>query len=323
MPISATYIADSQFSVSGNQEDEFPINRVVELDMGVDGFLYAEVTASQYNGGTGLTTVVVSPSSLTVNLTLVEKSTGGWGGTATQGNIGPHTHSSTVGDGGSINAAGMSSAEVTNSQRLPIPVAGEDLYVLRYEHDTETFELFEIVGSANQILGTNAAGDELENKTISGTANQVNVTHTAGNVSISLPQDFDTQATPIFKDLTLTDLTGILTSAASSGVSAIAIGSALQFLRVDSGGTGHEYVTLSTSHLDDFNLSSPGEGDILYFDGSDWVELNSSAANDGDVLTWDNSNSKPEWTTPSGGSGGSSTGLVIAMAMMGLAQSSG
>lgn len=323
MPISATYINDSQFSVSGNQEDEFPVNRVVECDQGVDGFLYVVVTASQYNGGSDETTVVVAPDSLTSNLTLVEKSTGGWGGALGGGNIGPHTHTDTVGDGGEIDAAGMSSAEVTNAQRLPTPSAGEDLYILRYEHATQNFELFQIVGSANQILGTNAAGDDLEAKTISGTANQINVSHGANNVALSAPQDIHTAATPIFAGLSLTGLTGLLNSAGASGVSVITIGSSLQFLRVDSGGTGHEYITLSTSHLDDFNLSNPGAGDILYYDGSDWVGLDSDTASDGDVLTWDNGNIKPKWSAASGGGSGASTGFVIAMSMMGMAASSG
>lgn len=58
------------------------------------------------------------------------------------------------------------------------------------------------IGSANQILGVNSGATALEYKTISGTSNQVTVTPGAGSVTLSLPQNIHTSATPTFGQIT-------------------------------------------------------------------------------------------------------------------------
>lgn len=63
------------------------------------------------------------------------------------------------------------------------------------------------LGTANQVLGVNAAASGLEYKTLTGTTNQVNVTHGAGSITLSLPQNVHTAASPTFAGLTLSGLT--------------------------------------------------------------------------------------------------------------------
>jgi hypothetical protein len=60
-------------------------------------------------------------------------------------------------------------------------------------------------GLANQLLGMNAAGDANEYKTLTGTVNQVNVTHNPGLITLSTPQDIAPSSSPVFNSLTLTN----------------------------------------------------------------------------------------------------------------------
>ena len=62
-------------------------------------------------------------------------------------------------------------------------------------------------GTANQIMGMNATGTALEYKTVSGTTNQITVTNAANSLTLSLPQNIHTAATPTFGGLTLSNLT--------------------------------------------------------------------------------------------------------------------
>jgi hypothetical protein len=61
------------------------------------------------------------------------------------------------------------------------------------------------IGTANQILGVNNGVSALEYKTISGTSNQVLVTHGVGTITLATPQNIDSTATPSFAGTTLTD----------------------------------------------------------------------------------------------------------------------
>jgi hypothetical protein len=62
-------------------------------------------------------------------------------------------------------------------------------------------------GTANQIMGMNAAGNALEYKTVNGTSSQVTVTNAANSITLSLPQNIATTSTPTFGGLTLSNLT--------------------------------------------------------------------------------------------------------------------
>ncbi|MEW6511885.1 MAG: hypothetical protein AB1428_13115 [Bacteroidota bacterium] len=58
-------------------------------------------------------------------------------------------------------------------------------------------------GSANQLIGMNSAADAFEWKSVFGTSNRVSVTHGAGTITLSAPQDIHTGASPTFQNLTL------------------------------------------------------------------------------------------------------------------------
>lgn len=52
----------------------------------------------------------------------------------------------------------------------------------------------------------NDAGDANEYKTLLGTDRQINVAHSAGQITLSTPQDIHTGASPVFHGLTVSDL---------------------------------------------------------------------------------------------------------------------
>ena len=73
------------------------------------------------------------------------------------------------------------------------------------------------LGAANTLLGVNAAGNANEYKTLSGTANQVTVSHTATAVTLALPQNIHTAASPTFTSVNITD-TLIINKASGKGI---------------------------------------------------------------------------------------------------------
>jgi hypothetical protein len=62
------------------------------------------------------------------------------------------------------------------------------------------------LGTANQMLGMNAAANAHEYKTLSGTANQINLVHGINTITLSTPQNIDLTALPTFAGLTLSGL---------------------------------------------------------------------------------------------------------------------
>ncbi len=71
MAISAVFVSSSSFTVSGDRAGEFTTGRKVEADCGADGIKYGTVLSSSYDGGTGLTTITLKTSVLTVGLAAV------------------------------------------------------------------------------------------------------------------------------------------------------------------------------------------------------------------------------------------------------------
>ncbi len=65
-------------------------------------------------------------------------------------------------------------------------------------------------GGVNRLIGSNNSTDGLEYKVLSGTSNQVTVTHGTGTITLALPQNINTGATPTFAGLVLTAFEGIL-----------------------------------------------------------------------------------------------------------------
>lgn len=58
------------------------------------------------------------------------------------------------------------------------------------------------LGTANQIVGMNSGATANEYKTLSGTSNQITVTHGANSITLSTPQDINTSSSPTFSTLT-------------------------------------------------------------------------------------------------------------------------
>lgn len=59
------------------------------------------------------------------------------------------------------------------------------------------------LGTANQIIGVNAGATANEYKTLSGTSNQITISHGVGTITFSTPQDIATTSTPVFGGMTL------------------------------------------------------------------------------------------------------------------------
>jgi hypothetical protein len=77
------------------------------------------------------------------------------------------------------------------------------------------------LGTANQLLGMNAAASAIEYKTLSGTTNQITVTEAAGSITLSTPQNLDTSAHVTFNTVTAKQVASTvqtLTDAASVAV---------------------------------------------------------------------------------------------------------
>ncbi|MBK9294121.1 MAG: hypothetical protein IPM57_06700 [Oligoflexia bacterium] len=71
-----------------------------------------------------------------------------------------------------------------------------------------------------QVLIYDQTAGEYFNRTLTGTANQVNVTNGAGTITLALPQNINTAATPTFSDLTLSSFgAGVVKSDGSGNLS--------------------------------------------------------------------------------------------------------
>jgi len=64
-------------------------------------------------------------------------------------------------------------------------------------------------GTANQVVGMNAAATAPEYKTVAGTTDQVVVTHAANSVTLSTPQSINTTSAPTFASATLNNAAGV------------------------------------------------------------------------------------------------------------------
>ena len=80
------------------------------------------------------------------------------------------------------------------------------------------------IGSSNQLLGV-AATAALEYKTLSGTTNQVTVSHGTGTITLATPQDIGTASSPTFNQITINNTPTNDTHAATKAyVDSVAIG---------------------------------------------------------------------------------------------------
>jgi hypothetical protein len=59
------------------------------------------------------------------------------------------------------------------------------------------------IGTANQVLGVNNGATAMEYKTVTGTSNQITVTHSAGAITLAAPQNLGTTSSPTFGGITI------------------------------------------------------------------------------------------------------------------------
>lgn len=79
------------------------------------------------------------------------------------------------------------------------------------------------LGTANQLLGVNAGATATEYKSLTGTSNQITVTHGVGSVVLAAPQNIHTAASPTFAALTTTNSGSTsITAQESSGTGGVA-----------------------------------------------------------------------------------------------------
>lgn len=110
------------------------------------------------------------------------------------------------------------------------------------------------LGTANQLLGVNSGATAAEYKTISGTTNQLTVTHGAGSITLSTPQDIATGSSPTFAGMTLTGFSGFVRATtgalSASALSSSDVTTALGFTPVNiAGDTMTGTLNLPTSGL--------------------------------------------------------------------------
>lgn len=163
-------------------------------------------------------------------------------------------------------------------------------------------------GTANQIIGANAAGNANEFKTVSGTANQVTVTHGVGTVTLSTPQDIATSSSVTFgqvnadnlrldaNTLSSTDTNGNVTiSPDGTGIidakKSIYLDSGTQIRILDA--AGGEYVALKAA--------ATTTSSVVY-------SLPPADGTNGQFLKTDGA-AALTWATASGGGGGASDDL--------------
>lgn len=97
----------------------------------------------------------------------------------------------------------------TSTQKFGIRLADRVMYVNDLAELTGILAIvnggtgLSSIGSSNQFLGVNAAGNALEYKTVEGTANQIITTNSAGKLTLSLPQSINSTAAPTFAQILL------------------------------------------------------------------------------------------------------------------------
>jgi hypothetical protein len=98
---------------------------------------------------------------------------------------------------------------LTLTNKLTVPTGGTGAVTLNsggvlYGNGTAAIGALPVLGNGGLIIGDGAGAPSTG--TLTGTANQVTVTPGAGTITLSLPQDIHTAATPTFASLTLTNM---------------------------------------------------------------------------------------------------------------------
>jgi hypothetical protein len=207
---------------------------------GVDGVVEGTIVSSTHNAEPDTTSCAIEESILTENLASIKVGDVYADRDDSSSNLPPHGHEDNA-DGGYIPAATMSEAQVENAKSFPIPGTGDAKKYIEVLDTEDGYEVRAFPLTADQLLGQNAGDTDIEGKTLQGTANRVTVSHAAGSITLSTPQDQHTSASPTYAGLTLSGLTGILEGKGASALAAVAATAALQVLTRNAGNTAYEF----------------------------------------------------------------------------------
>jgi hypothetical protein len=148
------------------------------------------------------------------------------------------------------------------------------------------------LGTGNQILGMNNGASAYEYKTLNGTPNQVTVTHAANSITLALPQNVHTGASPTFAGLSLTGQLSM-----SSGQNIVVDGATLKTWSAGAavqGSSGAIYLGSSTDiHLLSntydpavWKYMSNGAAVAVYAFSGDFIVRNAPSGLANAAITW-------------------------------------
>lgn len=270
MAYAATYINEFQFSVPADVSDELRIGTVLALVQDTPCQEY--ITVSLYDFGDDITIITVEGGLLEDSLTEVKKGPLFVDHAAQESNLSKHDHSAAW-QGGYKAFSKFTDGDIVD--RL-LAIGGVSSLV------------------ANFLLGVNAAGTGLEHKELKGTENQITVdVDTAGEITLSTPQDIHDEAAPKFAGLTITDEAGFIVGDSDGVLEAVAPSAGNQVVRSNVANDGFEAVDLAISNCKDVAASDWQDGQTLVRSGSGFVN---------------------GFTV--GGSGGTDVGTVLALITM-------
>ena len=248
MPTPAIYQSSSQFIVTGDMTASFRMNRCLDLLQGVAGPAQTTVETAEYVEADRTTLITVDPAVVLSTLATVKYGSTFCDTILGETNVAPHPHLDKK-SGGPIPAATITSNQTTILKAIASIITGDSGKFLRVAANELGITKFELRGGADQLLGTNHTGSELEQKTLVGTADQVTITVGTGTYTFSLPQNIHTAAVPTWAGLILTGLTGILIGNGSGALTAKSAASAFHYLRKNNANTDYEFGGIAEAHV--------------------------------------------------------------------------
>lgn len=262
----ASYVNESQFEVDGDHIDDLPSGLRVLLTQGDDGDIITDILSSIYDAEEDVTMVTVDTSDLTANLAELFVGHTFVDSVNERSNQARHFHTASW-DGGEAAFGGFTDSDIVDN----LNIAGSVSALI-----------------VNYLIGVNDDGTALEKKELLGTDDQVTITHAAGLITLSVPQDIATTSTPEFTNLILSDVSGVVVSDAETGMSGVVQAENLSLLWANADGT-IEFTPHNIANVSDVELT-----DISH----------------DQVLSWSTVSEKWVNKTPSSGGGGGGSSVV-------------
>ncbi|KYG65692.1 hypothetical protein AZI86_01045 [Bdellovibrio bacteriovorus] len=138
------------------------------------------------------------------------------------------------------------------------------------------------LGTSHQLLGMNNGASGYEYKTLNGTTQQVIVSHAAGSITLSTPQNIHTAATPTFAGMTLSSLSaaGIRVVASDSAGALTGLASANNAILTTNGSGVPGFQAISGDIFNQYVLQAGRTGGQTIYGGtaaSETLTINSTS----------------------------------------------